>query len=194
MPEEKKRGSSKKIKQDPLLDKIGLDPNRAHETVVLRGWLGRSTQEGRWRLYLNPQLNKYVEFSDQDIAHTEPLPSGQSPLGGSIVYFKSDVTLQHTSISSQRIQAEWLQGDISSQFLSGSLPSAGAVGRFRAGIPKASLVEGICGGTLGRCPPSDFCPSTGRAGICTNSVDICPSQNWNCPSDICPPTAEFFCR
>ena len=82
--------SSKKLAQDPLVEKLVSDPSQHEPTIQLRGWLGKGTVEGVWRIYLTPQLNEYVEVAENDILHTQGAQS------------RSDATRRHDGLAQGR--------------------------------------------------------------------------------------------
>lgn len=111
-------GGPRELQQDALVEKLVDDPSQLPNVRALIGLLGRSTEAGRLRLYLTHDFSEYVEFSEKDVVHTQPLATSQSPIGGTIVWLNRDATLQHTQTISQRTQAEFLTGDIASGFMS----------------------------------------------------------------------------
>jgi hypothetical protein len=110
---------SNELKQDPLVEKLVVDPTRPPDVQILAGFLGRSSEAGNWRLY-TPQLDSYVEFSAGDVLHTQPLAAAHSPMGGTIVWLRRDATLKHARIRTRQAQAEFVQGDITSRFMAGT--------------------------------------------------------------------------
>ena len=112
-------GGFKELKQDALVEKLVVDPSKTPEVKVLFGFLGRSPEAGTWRLYLTPQLDSYVEFSAEDMVHTQQLAAAQSPLGGTAVWLKRGATLKHTRTGTRQAQAEFVRGDIMSGFTAG---------------------------------------------------------------------------
>src|SRR5207237_6594412 len=105
MEEQKElEGGSTELKQDALVEKLVADPSKTTDVQVLVGFLGRSSEAGNWRLYLTPQLDSYVEFSAEDVIHTQSLATEQSPLGGTMVWLRRDATLQYTLIGTLQAQ------------------------------------------------------------------------------------------
>lgn len=120
MEEQKEPGEGpKELQQDALIEKLVVDPSKIPDVRVLVGFLGRSSEAGTWRLYLTPQLNSYVEFSAEDMLHTQPLAAAQSPLGVTAVWLRQDATVKHTRSGARQAQAEFVQGDITSGFMTG---------------------------------------------------------------------------
>lgn len=112
-------GDSKELKQDALVEKLVGDPTKPPDVQILVGFLGRSSEAGNWRLYLTPQLDSYVEFSAEDVVHTQPLASAQSAIGGTMVWLRQDATLKHTRTGTRQMQTNFVQGDIMSSFMAG---------------------------------------------------------------------------
>jgi hypothetical protein len=120
MEEQKEPGEGpKELQQDALIEKLVVDPSKVPDVQVLVGFLGRSSEAGTWRLYLTLQLNSYVEFSAENVLHTQPLAAAQSPLGVTAVWLKQDATVKHTRTGTRQTQAEFVQGDIMSSFIAG---------------------------------------------------------------------------
>ena len=67
---------TKRLKQDALVERLIPDPANPEPTTQLSGWLGTGTKEGTWRLYLTPQLDEYVQFSEADVVHSQPIGAG----------------------------------------------------------------------------------------------------------------------
>ena len=149
------RGSSKQ-RPDPLVRDLVGDPSEVPDTVVMAGFLGESSEDGRLRLYLSPQLTEFVEIAKEDLLRREPLPEGQSPLGGSLVWIRRSADVRLTRTRSRQVQAEFLQGNIVEGHLSGTVPSGFAGPRF-GGIALADDSFG--------CYP-------------TNWIYNCGSQTW----------------
>ncbi len=111
--------ASSRLRQDSLIEQMVPDPARlpAVGGQTIRGFLGRSSRDGYWRLYQTPQLDDYLEFSEEDVIHTQPLPTDREPLGGTMVWLSADAKVQRTRTTTQSAQADFLQGDIASAFL-----------------------------------------------------------------------------
>ena len=114
-PEHEKRKVS--LKQDDLVEQLIPDPSESSQFVVVEGFLGKSQRAGYWRLYLNAKLNEYVEVSENDVIHSQSLSKEKSSLGGTTLWLARGATLERTRIESRRLQAEFLEGDITNTFL-----------------------------------------------------------------------------
>ncbi len=118
MEEQKEpEGGSGELNPDALVENLIVDPTKPIDVQVLVGFLGRSSEAGNWRLYLTPQLDNYVEFSEEDMLHTQSLTDAQSPLGGTVVWLRRDATLKHTRTGTRQALAEFVRGDIMSNFM-----------------------------------------------------------------------------
>src|SRR5207247_9739178 len=84
-----------RTRKDNFIAKIVKDPASPPKTILLRGYLGDSSEEGHTRLYLDAQLNNYVEIPDDAILHEEDVAKDQSPLGETYVWIKQDKKVIH---------------------------------------------------------------------------------------------------
>ncbi len=162
-----------KNKQDALVEKLVPDPAQIPDVTVLIGFLGKSSRTGYWRLYLNPQLNHYVEGAEEDLAHSETLVTERNPLCGTMIWVRRNAVLQHTRTISRQAQAEFLEGDITRSFLAGtgitglSYPALLLGGRiflwFCTGCDRTSTIEPVLRGgvfLIPGCDPTFGCPGT----------------------------------
>jgi hypothetical protein len=113
MAKEPKQANAPKIEFDALAEKVVPDPAAIPDSVPLTGFVGRSAEDGKIRLYVDSTFRSYYEMSNSDILHTEQLPTTQSPLGGSVVYVKGGAPLRRVQVSAE-IEARFLQGPVSS--------------------------------------------------------------------------------
>lgn len=173
--------SSKKLKQDRLVEQMVPDPAKLQPGVQLSGWLGRSNTEGTWRLYLNPRFDEYVEFAESDILNTQPLGDDESSLGGTLVWLKSGANSQHTRVVSRQVQADFLAGGIAARYLTGASPSFGS-------SPGRVGAVGTAGVNCSANPHIPACrPVTDG---CYKSIGC--SSDYGCTGPFCP-TREFVC-
>lgn len=108
--------------------------------MVLTGWLGKSTRDGRWRLYFTPQLDEYVEFKEEDVLRSQSLGSEQTE-GPTTLWVERGASLEHTRTTSRQVQAEFLGGEVAANFLAG----AGGKGlQVVEAQPMATTGESIC--------------------------------------------------
>jgi hypothetical protein len=111
-------GPQKALKQDELVEKMVPDPSQApSDLTVLTGLLGKSTKAGYWRLYTTSRFNEYLEIGEADIVHSESLSSDRNPQGGTRLWVIRDAKLRHTRTESRQVEAEFLQGKITAEFL-----------------------------------------------------------------------------
>jgi hypothetical protein len=111
------------IKQDRLAEQLVPNPSDQQPTILLTGWLGKGAKEGFWRLYLTPAFDEYVQFADKEVVHTQAVQAEQSPLGGTMVWLHAGTILQHTKVINRQVQADFLSGKITSEFMAGSATS-----------------------------------------------------------------------
>ena len=120
---DKDNKTRKELKQDALVEQLAPDPADPQATIQLKGWLGKGVKAGSWRLYLTPQLDEYVQFQDKDIVHTQPIAPEQSPLGGTMIWLLAGTSLQHTRVTTRQLQAGFLSGGITANFMAGAAPT-----------------------------------------------------------------------
>lgn len=177
MPQPKKPN----LQPDPVVDALMADPTQGPPgTTVLTGFLGKSPNEGKWRLYLDPGLTEYVEVPEADIKHSETLPDAS----GTSIWVLSTTPLTHVRTQTQDVQAEFLGGAITDELLAvqpGPAPAEGPVGPGGP-VPIPPTVTGGCLSRL-RCPTFVDCPSVQI--FCPPSRAVCASR-IECPSIQCP--------
>ena len=175
---EKPNDAAKQLKQDSLVEQLVPDPGNPQPTIQLTGWLGKGTEEGIWRLYLSPELDEYVEFSEQTVAHSQPVQKEQSALGGTTVWLKAGTPLNHTQIRRRQVQADFLSGGITTGFLAGSTSSLPAAGK-KAPIP---------GTTRGY-----VCSVNPHIPACQQRTQVCGiGSDTPCSGALCP-SGAFVC-
>src|SRR2546425_2658459 len=158
-----------RTRKDNFISKIVKDPASPPKTILLRGYLGDSSEEGHTRLYLDAQLNNYVEIPDDAILHEEDVAKDQSPLGETYVWIKQDAQVIHGEAGPQRRKSSFFEGSIAAA---------------AAGAPGLGPPIGVSG--LGpACPTGIHCFPT---PICTIGPECVP-QTHNIPC-IPPPTAH----
>jgi hypothetical protein len=120
------QGKSGGPKQDPLVDQLSPEPDSAGPFVLLYGFVGKSPQDGNFRLYSTPKLDEFAEIRSEDVHHSEPLTPAESALGGSRVWLKPGSVFKHTVVTSRQVQADFLGGAIASRHMGAAAPSGGA--------------------------------------------------------------------
>jgi hypothetical protein len=105
------------LKEDPLVAALVPDPAQLPvDAAVLRGFVGKSLNEGSWRLYMDAGLTEYVEIPEAEILYARELPDGR----GTAVWVPGTLTLDRVRVAATQIQAEFLSGAIAA----GGLPAA----------------------------------------------------------------------
>lgn len=109
MPSEEVYGIEQ-LRQSPFVEKVMPDP--AHPTSVAPwlGLLGKSTEDGYWRLYLTIELDSYIEFKEEDVLAFDIIPPKQSPLEveAARVYLDPSARIKH--VRTQSWEGEARQG------------------------------------------------------------------------------------
>jgi hypothetical protein len=118
MAEQKNSLPHKEPEQDELVEKLGLDPTKATDMVVLVGLrTAQTSRPGYVGLYLDLRGSVLVEYRAEDEIFHRSLASEQNPLGGTMVWLRRDAELMHTRTKQRRVQADFLSGDITRGFL-----------------------------------------------------------------------------
>lgn len=170
-------GSQGHFSQDRLIDNLVPSPNQIQPMVTLTGLLGKGSQEGTWRLYLTPEFNEYVEFAEPDAVHTQPLSQDQSLWGGTTVWFRAGTPLRHTYIASRQVQADFLQGGITSGFMPRtSLSMLRSTARVNTGYA---------------CTRNYVCSTNPHIPACQAPSDVCGSAFCGPDTGAICPTGAF---
>ncbi len=167
------------FKSDNFVAKIVTDPKQVPDALLLKGFLGASSEDKHTRLYFNAQLSSYVEIPDDGILHTQDVSTETSPLGGTYVWINKDAVLVHGKASAERTRAKFLEGPIVNDYL-----------RAAAQFPQDGGIDNTVA----------FCPETFAdlpCGFTTNNV-VCtilqpPTQQQNCPTQYCPTQVQSPC-
>ena len=160
MADEKKSSGARELKLDALVEKVVPDASQIPDLLVLVGLVGKSSRAGYVRLYVRANLSEYFDISEKDVVHSQSLANEVSPLGGSIVWVRREANLLHSRTQPTQVQAEFIQGDITTAFLPGS--SLGVHPEWAPALRAArdpSVVDmscrlGICESKQGYCFPS----------------------------------------
>src|SRR5215218_9457820 len=96
MPNEEAYGTER-LRQSAFVEKVMPDPSRPTSVAAWFGILGKSTEDGYWRLYLTIELGSYTEFKEEDVLAFEIIPAEQSRLGveSARVYLKPEASIKH---------------------------------------------------------------------------------------------------
>jgi len=171
---------TKGLKQDQLVAKLVPDPENHEPAIQQVGWLGKGIKEGSWRLYLTPQLNEYIQFSEADVIHSQPLDISKSSLGGTTVWLKAGTPLAYTQVVKRTVQADFLSGGITSNYMAGSAPSlvnprarkmvAGASRGYQCSINRHIPA---CQMPSEACPINSIDTGCGTGAICPTGAFVC---------------------
>src|SRR5947209_19060749 len=100
-----------------FVSKVVKDPGQPPDVLLLRGYLGPSSEQGYTRLYFDAQLSNYVEIPDAAILHTQKIPAEQSALGESYVWIDKNAEIIHGKVGPNRPKAKFLEGPIFQDFM-----------------------------------------------------------------------------
>jgi hypothetical protein len=165
----------KELKENNLVQRLVPDPGKPKEaTVMVTGYLGKSSQQGYWRLYLSAGMNEYIEISEDDIVETQSLESKENPTGGTTVWLRNGAQTIYTFTGNFKAQADFLGGDITSSMLY-SAPLHGISGYLGVNaVP--TIVLGVtitlfnCNTYNVLCTMKDICP------LFSEHTNVCPSK------------------
>ena len=152
MPKQERSEYPDEMNEDEVVQHLVPDPSAVPEVKILSGFLGKSSRDGHWRLYLTPELSEYIEIPEEAVLRSQKLDNEQSPLGGTILWINRNAELVHTRTKSVAAQAEFLQGSITASFLRGlsvgAIFGSGSVGGV-GGLKTFSVTE------CATCPTED---------------------------------------
>jgi hypothetical protein len=114
MPAAKGAARPERLTEDDLIERLAPDPGSLPDVRLVSGWLGRSTRSDRWRLYVTPELNRFVEFSQAEVVHHRRLTISEVSLGGTLVWIRRDANVMETQTGPRQGQASFLNGDLMS--------------------------------------------------------------------------------
>jgi hypothetical protein len=97
------------LREDEIVTKLVRDGTPPTGLIVLFGFLGKTAEQGRWRLYQNPALSEWVEFLQSDVLYQQQFPP---PEGGTRVWLKPNALTARGRTSGAEHRATFLQGDI----------------------------------------------------------------------------------
>jgi len=165
-------GGKGELSEHPLIAKLRPDPSKPYEpTVKLAGYVGRSTEEGRIRLYPTlDDLSTYLDIRREDIVHAEAAPESALEHGGTYVWVKQSAEVTHGQTQTTKVQAQFLGGTIAEAHLA---PEEAALG-----IAPAVTLNTLC--------PGATCGATCFRTICGGATcfrTVCPAAT--CLRTIC---------
>jgi len=158
---------------DDFVAKIVTDPKNPPNTLLLKGYIGASSEEGYIRLYLDTELSDYVEIPEAAILYSLEIPKEKSPIGGSYLWIQRDATVIHGPIVAERRSASFLEGRIMGNLGHGApVPLLNTL----SGPGCGTIIDG-CTDVGPKCPTSvgKTCPDP-----CTGSGPVCTQSGPNC--------------
>lgn len=183
-------------RMDDFVSKIVTDPKNPPNTLLLKGYIGASSEEGHIRLYLDSELSDYMEIPEAAILYSQDIPKEKSPVGGSYLWIQRDATLIHGPAVTERPKASFLEGRIMTGQAGGILPATTVTG------PACSTIIDGCTDVGPKCPTQATCPApcviptktgtTCPAVSCTKTGPNCPvhtQTGTTCTGTTCPSPA-----
>ena len=131
---------------DDFVARLVKDPNETPELLLLRGYLGASSEDGHVRLYLDEELSHYLEIPRQTIRHARELPPEQSPLGGSLVWIDRQAEVMHGKAGAKPGAASFLEGWITDEYMEVATVFGGGADAKPQGAQHAARGVGPAGG------------------------------------------------
>lgn len=182
-------------RHDDFVSKIVTDPKNPPNTLLLKGYIGASSEEGHVRLYLDSELSEYVEIPEAAILHSQEIAKEKSPIGGSYIWIQRDAPVIQGPVVADRVQASFLEGRIMS---ARAVAPVGPLAPTIFGPGCGTIIDGCtdagpkCPTTTGRTCP-DPCTTGGptcqtRLGT-TCPAPTCTQSGPNCPTPACPTQA-----
>jgi hypothetical protein len=176
------------LKEDSLVNYLSPEAETPKPIIQLSGWLGRGTEQGTWNLYVTPKLDQYIQFSEQDVVHSQPISADQSPLGGTVVWLRDGAPVRHVTVAALQAEADFLSGGIASTYLAGAISSLPTLrtGRALAAIGTGGVNCSVNPHIPACRPYSENCYQT-KVYPCSLEPIYCTTNNAFCP------TREFVC-
>ncbi len=184
-------------RMDDFVSKIVTDPKNPPNTLLLKGYIGASSEEGHLRLYLDSELSDYMEIPEAAILYSQDIPKEKSPVGGSYLWIERDATLIHGPAVTERPKASFLEGRIMTGQTGGAVPAL----LTAVGQACGTIIDG-CTDVGPKCPTQVTCPApcvtptkigtTCPAVSCTKTGPNCPVQTQTgttCTGTTCPAPA-----
>ena len=108
---------NKNLRYDDFTASVRPDPKSSGQLALLCGYIGKSNMEGHVRVYLDEELNNFVEVPEGDILHCIPHEKSEDPLGGSRLWVKQStvVTFGDPALAN-RPKSSFLEGDLMSSY------------------------------------------------------------------------------
>ena len=83
---------NQKYQLDEFVGAVHADPAESPAVVMLSGYLGKSAEEGHFRVYPDASLSSWYEIPESDLIHAAPIEG--SPLGGSHLWLKASAAVR----------------------------------------------------------------------------------------------------
>jgi hypothetical protein len=155
-----------KIEESDLIKKLAVDPEKPGELIVLQGYVGRSSDPSRVRLYETAQkTTEYIEIKEDSIRHVER----DDVLGTSRIYLEATTLVHNVQVV-----------------------RAGAVARRKLQLNLETIrsLQVAAMGPQAPASPGPPCKPI-SAPACTNG---CPSQEiWKCCQSEVDHTCSIVC-
>jgi hypothetical protein len=174
-----------KPKMDDFVSKIVSDAKNPPSTLLLKGYVGASSEEGHIRLYLDPELSDYVEIAEAAVLHSQEMPKDKSPIGGSYIWIQRNAKVIHGPVVTDRPKASFLEGRIMATTQSCPAELAGPLAVTISGPDCNTIIDG-CTDAGPKCPTVTIktcgnpCTSTGPA--CPTKTTSCTQSGPSCPT------------
>ena len=145
-----------KIEHHPLIAALGVDASGIPErTARLVGYPGPSAADDTVRLWLGLDFSSYVDIPNSAIRFSKSLPEDW----GTVIWVSADTVLNYTSVTSRSVQADFLNGAITSAHLA----LAAAVPGNESPLTPAAALSTVCS------VPVSCCACTGLVKCNTRS-------------------------
>jgi hypothetical protein len=111
-----------------FVDQIVDDPNNVPDVMRLYGYLGASSEEAHERLYLNPDLQYYVDAPASAVLNRMAVPKDQDPYGATVLWVRRDAALKYKMGPAAQALANYFAGAIAGAAAAGTLSAPVAAG------------------------------------------------------------------
>jgi hypothetical protein len=81
------------IHEDDLVARLVADPAAPPSTVMIMGYIGRSSSENCIRIYVDAHLAAHVDVPRELVLHAIKIPRAVSALGGSYVWIRTEPSI-----------------------------------------------------------------------------------------------------
>jgi hypothetical protein len=165
------KSGRKKLQEEEFIQNLVPNPLQTPDVQLLGGYLGKSSQAGYWRLYLNPELTSYVDIAEKDIIYSQLANNNQNSLGGTLLWVRRGAEIKATRTTSRESQADFLRGAIAASMA--RMGAAGVLGSIAAQPRTFNVSECIhCTTDGGDSCFSPLCSLTG--GTCRTLIPTDP--------------------